>query len=149
MPSTRAANIDPNARRVQVVDSSVVVRATTCQDPKERERLQNVIAISPVALAHVLAESYATLTRLPSPFRLTPKQCSAFLTSAFRTEPLTVSSRGYLRVLELLADHDVSGGAVYDCLIAETAREHKATLVSLDKRAIANYALVGAVHELL
>jgi predicted nucleic acid-binding protein len=149
MPSRPHANIVQIARRVQVVDSSVVIRATTCQDSHDRERLQNVIAESPVALAHVLAESYATLTRLPSPFRLTPKQCAAFLTSAFRAEPLTVSSHGYLRVLKLLSEQGISGGAVYDCLIAETAREHDVTLVSLDKRAIANYALIGAVHELL
>lgn len=134
---------------MQVVDSSVTIRVISSSDPDERRRLQDVIAESPVAIAHVLAESYATLTRLPTPFRLTPQRCLNFLSSAFRSEPLTVSASGYLRVLSILAERNVAGGAIYDCLIAQTARENDAKLVSLDKRAVANYALVGAVHELL
>lgn len=134
---------------MQVVDSSVVVRAATSTDSKERERLQDAIGSSPNVIAHVLAESFSTLTRLPQPFRLTPQRCLTYLSSAFRAHPLTLSSGGYLRVLELVADHGISGGAIYDCLVAETAREHDATLVSLDRRAASSYVVVGATHRLL
>lgn len=135
--------------RVQVVDSSVIIRATTTQDVAERERLQDLIADSPVVIAHVLAESYATLTGLPQPFRLTPSDCHAFLSGAFSREPLSLSSMGYLRVMELLAERGLVGGAIYDCLIAETAREHHAALMSLDHRAAVRYSLVGADFQLL
>lgn len=134
---------------MQVVDSSVIVRAVTTLDASEREQLQNVIADCPVAIAHVLAESYATLTRLPQPFRLSPRNCHAFLSSAFHAPPLSMSSGGYLRVLELLAERGLAGGAIYDCLIAQTAREHDTVLVSLDHRAAVRYSLLGAEHQLL
>ena len=134
---------------MQVVDTSIIVRAAITTDPGEREQLQNVIAESPSPIAHVLAESYASLTALPAPFRLSPASCFTYLSSAFRTEALTLSSHGYLRVLQLIAEHGVSSGAIYDCLIAETAREHDATLVSLDQRAVTRYSLVGADYRLV
>lgn len=134
---------------MQVVDTSVVVRVATTTDAQERAHLQQVIADSPVAIAHVLTEAYSTLTRLPQPFRLSPQSCFKFLSSAFRAEPLTVGAAGNLRVMQLLAERGVPGGAIYDCLIAETAREHDATLVSLDQRAVRNYSLVGVDHQLL
>lgn len=134
---------------MQVVDSSVIVRAVTTLDASEREQLQNLIADSPVAISHVMTESYATLTRLPQPFRLSPSDCHAFLSSAFHAQPLSLSSHGYLRVLELLAERGLAGGAIYDCLIAQTARDHDAVLVSLDHRAAMRYSLIGAEHYLL
>lgn len=140
---------DETELRVQVVDTSVIVRVTTTKDAVERAQLQQVIADSPVAITHVLTEAYSTLTRLPQPFRLSPRSCLTFLSAAFHATPLAVSVSGQLRVMELLAENGVTGGAIYDCLIAETAREHDATLVSLDQRAVRNYSLVGVDQQLL
>ena len=134
---------------MQVVDTSVIVRAVTTYEAREREQLQDVIAASPVSIAHVLAESYATLTRLPPPFRLSPRDSLTFLSSAFRDETLTLSSDGHLRIMQILAERGVAGGAIYDCVIAETAREHGATLISLDRRAGERYSMVGAAHQIL
>ena len=134
---------------MRVVDTSVIVRVTTTTDVAERARLQQVIAECPAAITHVLTEAYSTLTRLPQPFRLSPKSCLAFLSAAFHAPPLAVSVSGQLRIMELLAENGVTGGAIYDCLIAETAREHGATLVSLDQRALRNYSLVAGDHQLL
>ncbi|MCF8528082.1 MAG: PIN domain-containing protein [Candidatus Nanopelagicales bacterium] len=134
---------------MRVVDTSIIVRAATTPHPQERERLQDVIAESPVPIAHVLAESYATLSRLPPPFRLSPRDCLTFLSSAFRSDTLTLSPGGYVRVMQILAERGVSGGAIYDCVIAETAREHHATLMSLDRRAADRYSMVGADHQIL
>lgn len=97
----------------------------------------------------MLAESYATLTRLPQPFRPSPLDCHAFLTSAFHAQPISLSSDGYLRILEFLAERGLSGGAIYDYLIAETARENDAALVSLDHRAAVRYSMLGAEFQLL
>lgn len=140
---------DETELRVQVLDTSVIVRVTTTTNTTERAELQQVIADSPVAITHVLTEAYSTLTRLPQPFRLSPRSCLTFLSAAFHATPLAVSVSGQRRVMELLAENGVTGGAIYDCLIAETARENGATLVSLDQRALRNYALVGVEHQLL
>jgi predicted nucleic acid-binding protein len=134
---------------VQVVDSSVIIRAVTTVDISEREQLQDLIADSPIAIAHVLAEAFATLTRLPQPFRLSPLDCHAFLTIAFHAQPMSLSPAGYLRILEFLAERDLVGGASYDCLIAETARENNAVLVSLDHRAAVRYSMLGVEHRLV
>ena len=134
---------------MRVVDTSVIVRVTTTTDVAERAQLQQVIAACPAAITHVLTEAYSTLTRLPQPFRLSPRSCLAFLSAAFHATPLTVSVSGQLRIMELLAEKGIAGGAIYDCLIAETAREHGATVVSLDRRALQNYALVDVDHRLL
>jgi predicted nucleic acid-binding protein len=41
------------------------------------------------------------------------------------------------------------GGAVFDGLIAATARDAEATLLTLDQRAARTYQAVGAAFELL
>lgn len=134
---------------MQVVDTSVIVRAITCTEPREVARLRDVIAESSTAVAHVLAEAYATLTRLPQPYRVSPEACLRFLDSAFPLTPLTLSSEGYLRVLRFAGELSISGGAIYDLLIAQTAAEHDAALLSLDARAASNYARVGTNYTIL
>ena len=113
---------------------------TSCRD---------VIAGSRVAIAHTLAESYSTLTRSPAPFRLSPTQAWQLLDDAFPEEPLTLSGQGYRQVLQLVSDRGIVGGAIYDLVIAMTAVEADALLISRDRRAAGNYALLGASFTLI
>ena len=48
-----------------------------------------------------------------------------------------VSEAGYQELLATVAARQILGGPAYDALIAFTATEHQATLLSLDWRAIA------------
>lgn len=48
-----------------------------------------------------------------------------------------------------LPDQGIAGGAVYDALIAATAAEHRAELLSWDRRAAANYERYGVRFALL
>jgi predicted nucleic acid-binding protein len=48
-----------------------------------------------------------------------------------------------------LTDHGIAGGAVYDTLIAATAAQHGAELLSCDRRAAANYERYGVRFSLL
>jgi predicted nucleic acid-binding protein len=43
----------------------------------------------------------------------------------------------------------VIGGAVYDALIAETARAHGATILTLDRRACITYDRIGVSYQLI
>jgi predicted nucleic acid-binding protein len=89
------------------------------------------------------------LTRLPRPHRAQPSLVHAFLTARFAAPFLTLSAKGYAHLLTTVASGSIIGGAAYDALIAFTATEHKATLVSLDQRAAATYEAVGATVERL
>ena len=89
------------------------------------------------------------LTRLPPPHRAHPSIVHAFLTERF-TEPfLTLSETGYQELLATVAARQILGGPAYDALIAFTAAEHQATLLSLDQRAAATYKTVGATVDQL
>jgi hypothetical protein len=64
------------------------------------------------------------------------------------TEPfLTLSEAGYQELLATFAARQILGGPAYDALIAFTAAERLATLLSLDQRAAATYEAVGATVE--
>lgn len=134
---------------MEVADSSVIINAALGLNPASATACRDVIANSRVAIAHALAESYSMLTRSPLPFRLTPAQAWQLLDDAFPLEPLTLSGDGYRRILRLVSERGIVGGAIYDCLIAQTAVEAGAVLVSRDRRAVGNYALVGVSFDLI
>lgn len=132
-----------------VTDTSVVLASILHNDHNILSECRSRIEDSPVPIAHVLAESYARITSMPGNHRLEPSVTWQILAEMFPEAPMTLSGEGYLRVIKLASDLAIVGGAIYDCLIAETARERKATLVSLDKRAAKNYAAVGVDFVLL
>lgn len=100
-----------------------------------------------VALSgHAVAETYSVLTRLPGDLRLLPADAAQLLRERF-AKPLTLPARTAARLPEVLARLDVSGGAVYDALVALAAAEHDAELATRDARARATYEAVGVrVH---
>ena len=134
---------------MEVVDSSVIINAALGHDGDSLEECRDAVVRSRRAIAHTLAESYSALTRSPLPFRLSPAHAWRLLDEAFPLAPLTLSGDGYRRVLGLVSQQAVPGGAIYDCLIAQTAVEHDVTLVSRDRRAMTHYALVGARFVLI
>ena len=80
--------------------------------------------------AHSLAEIYAVLTRLPSPHRLAPSQVLIMLGSIRdRLAPIALGPADYLRTIESAAASGISGGAVYDALIAACALKAKADVI--------------------
>src|SRR5580704_16790349 len=107
------------------------------------------MASRPRLIAHTAIESYSVLTRLPPPHRAHPSIVHAFITERF-TEPfLTLSDTGYQELLATVAARQILGGPAYDALIAFTAAEPQAALLSLDQRAAATYETVGATVEQL
>ena len=89
------------------------------------------------------------LTRLPPPHRAPAEIVGDFLAARFRKPYLALDSRGYRRLIEELPRQRITGGRVYDALIAITAAESGATLVTCDRRALVTYELCGADAELL
>jgi predicted nucleic acid-binding protein len=131
------------------VDSSVLIAAL------QRWHAAHVIA-RPVLgrprlhlIAHVLMESYANLTGLAGQARTPPRIAADTLDQLIREEPLTLSADGHRRALKQAAAAGIMGGAIYDALVAATAREADARLVSLDRRAARTYDAIGVRYELL
>ncbi len=82
-----------------------------------------------VLAAHTLVETYAVLTRLPSPHRLAPADCRALLEANFTPEAVevvTLSGEDYRRLIHEAPENNVSGGRVYDAVIARCARVGRA-----------------------
>src|ERR1700744_2725230 len=61
----------------------------------------------------------------------------------------SLSERGYQEFLATVSAGQILGGPAWDALIAFTAAEHQATLLSLDQRATATYQAVGVTVEQL
>ena len=130
------------------VDTSVVVAAFASWHEGHRSA-EAVLAREPAVPAHVLVEAYSVLTRLPPPHRAPSSIVTVFLAQRFRKAPLTLPARAWPRLLGLAAELGVTGGAVYDALVAATARHAGATLLTRDRRAIAVYEKVGVPYELV
>lgn len=97
-----------------------------------------------VALAgHAAVETYSVLTRLPGDLRLKPADAARLLAERF-APTLLLSQKATRRLPEMLARLEISGGAVYDALVALAATEHDVELATRDARARGTYEAVGA-----
>ncbi len=93
--------------------------------------------------AHALLETYSVLTAFPPPHRAHPSVVEQWIDSRFRKILPPPGAEEHRALLRLLAKNGRIGGAVYDALVALTARLAGATLVTADRRATSLYALVG------
>ena len=130
------------------VDTSVVVAAFASWHEGHASATAT-LARRPRLPAHVALESFSVLTRLPAPHRAPPELVAEYLEAAFPAAPLTLSGRAQLALVRLAARAGLAGGAIYDALIAATAKQARATLVTRDRRALATYEAVGARVEWL
>jgi hypothetical protein len=123
-------------------DTSVVVPALT--DWHEHHAIARSATATVDRLpAHVLAESFSVLTRLPHGLALSPTDATGLLLRAFPGPPLTLDGEGHRSLLRQLATAGLRGGAVYDGLVAATAAGAAAELLTLDARAAGTYRAVG------
>ena len=133
---------------MKAIDSSVVIAAFASWH-EHHGIARKAMSARPRLIAHATVESYPVLSRLPPPHRASPDIVHAFITERF-TEPfLTLSETGYQELLATVAARQILGGPACDALIAFTAAEHGAALLSLDQRAAATYRTVGVQVEQL
>lgn len=133
---------------MKAIDSSVVIAAFASWH-EYHAIARKAMTTRPRLIAHAAVESYSVLTRLPPPHRASPDIVRTFITERFTDPFLTLSQNGYQELLATVAAGQILGGSAYDALIAFTAAEHDATLLSLDRRAAATYETVGAHVEQL
>lgn len=97
--------------------------------------------------AHAALESYAVLTRLPSPHRLAPADAARLLRETCGVHARLAAAPPPARFWDLLdafAAAGVAGGRAYDALILRTARHGGATrLLTLNPRHFVDLAPPG------
>ena len=76
-----------------------------------------------VVAAHSLIESFAVLTRMPRPYRVSASAAWAIIEHGFASaEIVALDAAAHVELLRASAASGVMGGQVYDALIAACAR---------------------------
>jgi predicted nucleic acid-binding protein len=79
---------------------------------------------------HCLAETYSALTRLPVKYRLSPEQALMALQDIReRLTLIALDENEYVDTLTNAATAGISGGAIYEALIAQCALKAKAQVL--------------------
>lgn len=105
------------------------------------------LRLDPRLPAHVLLESYSVLTRLPPPHRAPADVVEGFLGRHFPSKPLTLTPDGYKRLLGGAARLGITGGQLYDAVVAAEAARAGAKLLTRDRRAVSIYELFDVEVE--
>ena len=100
-------------------------------------------------IEHCALETYSVLTRLPPPHRSSGEVVRDFLTARFPQPLLRLNEQAYKEFILGLPEHNVTGGAAYDALVAATAAGCRAELVTCDRRALPVYERYGVRTQLL
>jgi predicted nucleic acid-binding protein len=101
-------------------------------------------------VAHCLLETYSVLTRLPAPHRMSAGVVAKYLEATFGHHAvLGLPPEEQRKLVRTCASQGLSGGSVYDAVIAATCARANAKLLTLDTRARPTYAALGVEHEVL
>lgn len=131
------------------MDSSVAVAAFSEWHPRHEAAHRALVGARIGIVAHAAFETYSVLTRLPEPHTMSADVVREWIDDTFGDRWLGLAVTGQRLALSELEPRGISGGAVYEGLIGITAAASEATLVTLDRRAVRTYALVGADVELV
>jgi toxin FitB len=97
---------------------------------------------------HSLVETYSVLTRLPGDARVAPEDAAALIASNFG-EAALLDDGTAASVPAVLAKAGIAGGAVYDALVALSARRAGLPLATRDRRATSTYGMLHTEIELV
>jgi predicted nucleic acid-binding protein len=129
-------------------DTSVVVAAFASwhqQHDAARQALDDGLWL----VEHCALETYSVLTRLPAPHRAPAAVVRDFIAARFPDPWLRLTASAYRKFISGLAELDVTGGSVYDGLVAATAAAHAVPLITCDRRAVPIYERYGIRVQIL
>jgi|SRR6267143_5444580 predicted nucleic acid-binding protein len=127
---------------MKAADTSLVVAAFASWH-EHHELARPVLDDGVHLIEHCALETYSVLTRLPPPHRCSGAVVRDFLRARFPRPFLRLDAGTYKEFILGLPEHDVTGGAAYDALVAATAAGCRAELVTCDRRAAAVYESYG------
>lgn len=112
-------------------DTSVLVSAFLANHPRHQSctpwlhqvktgQVQGIVA------THTLAETYSVLTRLPVSSRISPRLAQQLIQENLQKfELISLVAEDYHRVIDKMVALNLTGGGIYDALIAQAAIEAK------------------------
>ena len=124
-------------------DSSVLIPALAVSYEGHERCVAALAGRSPRLISHVAFETTSVLSRMPEGQRMEASFVLDALDQDFPDSWLALGDDGQRACLRRAVDAGLRGGALYDVLIAATAREHGATLLSADRRAREAYEAIG------
>jgi predicted nucleic acid-binding protein len=131
-----------------LIDTSVAV-ALVAAGHEHHDATRKAIGDRSCGLSgHAAFETFSVLTRLPPPSRRTPSAVARLLAHNFPGSRF-LSAAGAQRLHGRLTQLGISGGAVYDALVAAAAGEHGITLATRDRRAADTYRALDVDFELI
>lgn len=130
------------------VDTSVAVAALDATHAAHDACRRIVQAHRPALAGHAAFETFSVLTRMPGALRVDPPTAADIMSRVF-LETLWLTAEQSSALLDHLGPAGVRGGAVYDALVGEAARQGGCTLLTRDRRAGSTYALLGVPFALV
>jgi len=127
---------------MKAADTSLVVAAFASWH-EHHELARRVLDRGVRLIEHCALETYSVLTRLPPPHRSPGPVVRDFIRTRFPQPFLRLGAPAHRAFVLGLPEHDVTGGAAYDALVAATAVECRAELVTCDRRAAVVYESYG------
>lgn len=124
-------------------DSSVAIAAAAPWHVAHDSAVAALAADDASLISHVAFEATAALSRMPEGQRLAPAVVREWLELRFGVAWLALPAAATRRTLRTAVEHGVRGGSLYDALIGATARHHRHTLISADRRAARAYSALG------
>jgi len=121
----------------------VLVPALAAYHEAHRRSLEALGRDSAGLICHVAFETACVLTRMPEGLRVAPVTVLAALEHDFPEPWLALDAAGQRSCLHRSMAAGLRGGTLYDALIAATASEHGATLLTADHRARHAYQAMG------
>ncbi len=96
--------------------------------------------------AHAVIEAYSVLTRMPRPYRASPREAHRLIASNFlrHATVLSLDSEAYMRLLDRWARHGIAGGRIYDAVIAACAQSAGVSvLLTFNERHFRQFASIN------
>ena len=130
------------------VDTSVALAALDAGHSAHGPCLEVVRRHRPALAGHAAFELFAVLTRMPGSLGVDPRD-AAFLIDRVFPDVAWLSPADGRHLRDRLPVLGISGGAVYDALVAEAARTNGRGLLTRDQRARRTYDLLGVEYTLV
>lgn len=125
-----------------LLDTSAAIALVQMTNASHDHVVEHVTGKTLGLAGHAMVETYSVLTRLPGAQRVGADQALALIRHNFPASH-TLRDPAGLDALKSLNEAGISGGSVYDGLVALAAREAGVRLLTCDRRALTTYARLG------